>query len=194
MRTYGINPDRPLPPLTVRLHRQILPPNAPITPIPGWELAPCPSHQSDRVEAVHVRLRLFAHCQIILARKSHHYVQGGSERMQVYLSTLCTSTHITRKRCTLIVGMNVPQGELSFERLLRVDGSFKGTLTSTGDLVIGASGVIRGNISDLREVCLFSYFFRIILKISPYCIPKELAQVAPETCVQLYQVLTRLKV
>ncbi|CAM9374080.1 unnamed protein product [Laminaria digitata] len=44
------------------------------------------------------------------------------------------------------------KGELSFERLLRVDGSFKGTLTSTGDLVIGASGVIRGNISELREI------------------------------------------
>eukprot|EP00904_Undaria_pinnatifida_P003110 jgi/Undpi1/127/HiC_scaffold_1.g00127.m1 len=44
------------------------------------------------------------------------------------------------------------KGELSFERLLRVDGSFKGTLTSTGDLVVGASGVIRGNISDLREI------------------------------------------
>lgn len=44
------------------------------------------------------------------------------------------------------------QGELSFERLLRVDGSFKGHLVSTGDLVIGATGVIRGNIDHLREV------------------------------------------
>lgn len=37
-----------------------------------------------------------------------------------------------------------------------MDGSFKGKLTSTGDLVIGATGVIRGNISDLREVRPFS--------------------------------------
>lgn len=44
------------------------------------------------------------------------------------------------------------QGELSFERLLRVDGSFKGKLSSTGDLVIGANGVVRGNIVGLREV------------------------------------------
>lgn len=44
------------------------------------------------------------------------------------------------------------QGELSFEQLLRVDGSFKGKLTSTGDLVIGANGVIRGDIIGLREV------------------------------------------
>ncbi|CAN0018918.1 unnamed protein product [Scytosiphon promiscuus] len=44
------------------------------------------------------------------------------------------------------------KGELSFERLLRVDGSFKGQLISTGDLVIGATGVVRGNIEHLREV------------------------------------------
>ncbi|CAN0516012.1 unnamed protein product, partial [Ectocarpus sp. 12 AP-2014] len=44
------------------------------------------------------------------------------------------------------------QGELSFDRLLRVDGSFKGQLVSTGDLVIGATGVVRGNIEHLREV------------------------------------------
>lgn len=44
------------------------------------------------------------------------------------------------------------QGELSFERLLRVDGSFKGILSSTGDLVIGENGIIRGNIIGLREV------------------------------------------
>lgn len=47
---------------------------------------------------------------------------------------------------------NFRQGELSFERLLRVDGSFKGQLVSTGDLVIGVTGVVRGNIEHLREV------------------------------------------
>lgn len=47
---------------------------------------------------------------------------------------------------------NTFQGELSFDRLLRVDGSFKGQLVSTGDLVIGATGVVRGNIEHLREV------------------------------------------
>ncbi|CAM9709230.1 unnamed protein product [Ectocarpus sp. 13 AM-2016] len=51
------------------------------------------------------------------------------------------------------VGENVHvKGELSFDRLLRVDGSFKGQLVSTGDLVIGATGVVRGNIEHLREV------------------------------------------
>ncbi|CAM9246912.1 unnamed protein product [Ectocarpus fasciculatus] len=51
------------------------------------------------------------------------------------------------------VGENVHvKGELSFDRLLRVDGSFKGQLISTGDLVIGATGVVRGNIEHLREV------------------------------------------
>lgn len=33
-----------------------------------------------------------------------------------------------------------------------MDGSFKGKLISTGDLVIGATGVVRGNIEHLREV------------------------------------------
>lgn len=58
------------------------------------------------------------------------------------------------------------QGELSFERLLRVDGSFNGKLASNGDLVVGEKGVIRGNIIGLREVrkemriklaCVFTY-------------------------------------
>lgn len=61
--------------------------------------------------------------------------------------------------CTILI-----QGELSFERLLRVDGSFKGQLVSTGDLVVGATGVVRGNIEHLREVCkgclLTTYFLK----------------------------------
>lgn len=59
---------------------------------------------------------------------------------------------LTTIGCRTKIVANHFQGELSFERLLRVDGSFKGKLASTGDLVVGAKGVVRGNISDLREV------------------------------------------
>lgn len=60
--------------------------------------------------------------------------------------------HNARSNLVEYIHNNIRQGELSFERLLRVDGSFKGHLISTGDLVIGASGVVRGNIEHLREV------------------------------------------
>ncbi len=43
------------------------------------------------------------------------------------------------------------EGNLEFQRFLRVDGEFKGTLTSTeGKILIGPTGVVRSNI-NLRE-------------------------------------------
>ncbi|CAM9459500.1 unnamed protein product, partial [Choristocarpus tenellus] len=51
------------------------------------------------------------------------------------------------------IGPNVHmKGELSFQRLLRVDGSFTGKLDSQGDLIVGAEGLIRGNIEGMGEV------------------------------------------
>jgi cytoskeletal protein CcmA (bactofilin family) len=47
------------------------------------------------------------------------------------------------------VSMN---GELSFERLLRIDGSFEGTLTSKGDLIVGSEGVLVGNVAGMNEL------------------------------------------
>ncbi|CAM9636501.1 unnamed protein product [Pylaiella littoralis] len=68
-------------------------------------------------------------------------------------ATIYTSRNILAETPETTVGEHVHmKGELSFERLLRVDGSFKGQLVSTGDLVIGVTGVVRGNIEHLREV------------------------------------------
>jgi len=38
------------------------------------------------------------------------------------------------------------KGELTFERLLRIDGQFEGELVSDGKLIIGPSGVVKSNI------------------------------------------------
>lgn len=38
------------------------------------------------------------------------------------------------------------EGSLSFEETVRVDGSFKGEISSTGTLVVGDGGFIEGNI------------------------------------------------
>ncbi len=42
-------------------------------------------------------------------------------------------------------GMKV-EGTLSFEKTVRIDGSFKGDITSSGTLVIGESGFVEGNV------------------------------------------------
>eukprot|EP00953_Heterococcus_sp_UTEX-ZZ885_P022011 12234-Heterococcus_DN1.PRE.5 len=54
-----------------------------------------------------------------------------------------TSLHITP---------NNQQGELTFERLLRVDGRFEGTLISKGNLVVGPKGSVTGDITNLKHV------------------------------------------
>ena len=42
------------------------------------------------------------------------------------------------------------RGELSFERLLRIDGTFEGELLSQGKVVVGPKGVVKANLV-LRE-------------------------------------------
>ncbi|RQM28075.1 hypothetical protein B5M09_007719 [Aphanomyces astaci] len=44
------------------------------------------------------------------------------------------------------------KGELSFERLLRIEGEFEGKLVSKGSLVIGQKGLLTGNIDGMKEV------------------------------------------
>lgn len=45
----------------------------------------------------------------------------------------------------------VVKGELSFQRLLRVDGSFEGTLHSEGKLIVGPKGSIKADL-NLSEI------------------------------------------
>jgi len=42
-------------------------------------------------------------------------------------------------------GMKV-EGQLSFEQTVRIDGSFKGEITSPGTLVVGETGFVEGKI------------------------------------------------
>lgn len=42
------------------------------------------------------------------------------------------------------------RGELSFERLLRIDGTFEGELLSQGKVIVGPKGVVKANLV-LRE-------------------------------------------
>jgi cytoskeletal protein CcmA (bactofilin family) len=43
-------------------------------------------------------------------------------------------------------------GELVFDKLLRIDGKFNGKLISKGDLIVGPTGVLTGNVLDMGEV------------------------------------------
>jgi len=43
-------------------------------------------------------------------------------------------------------GMKI-EGTLSFEKTVRIDGSFKGDVTSEGTLVVGKSGFVEGHIN-----------------------------------------------
>ncbi|MCH9627236.1 MAG: hypothetical protein S4CHLAM2_08710 [Chlamydiales bacterium] len=45
------------------------------------------------------------------------------------------------------------RGELSFERLLRIDGSFEGELLSQGKVVVGPQGKVKANL-NLREAII----------------------------------------
>lgn len=44
------------------------------------------------------------------------------------------------------------KGELSFERLLRIEGEFEGKLISKGSLVVGTKGVLTGPVENMKEV------------------------------------------
>ena len=53
------------------------------------------------------------------------------------------------------IGVSVKMtGELSFERLLRIDGEFEGTLSSKGSLIIGKKGQLTGDVKNMKEVII----------------------------------------
>ena len=54
---------------------------------------------------------------------------------------------------TIVVSVNM-KGELSFERLLRIDGQFKGALSSKGSLIIGRTGQLTGDVKHMKEVVI----------------------------------------
>ncbi len=46
------------------------------------------------------------------------------------------------------------KGELSFQRLLRIDGQFEGKLMSSGKLVVGPKGILKSDDIQLREAII----------------------------------------
>lgn len=56
---------------------------------------------------------------------------------------------------TTIGATLVIKGKLSFERLLRLDGTFEGELTSEGDLIVGPRGEIRGDVTAMKELLVY---------------------------------------
>ena len=44
------------------------------------------------------------------------------------------------------------KGELTFDRLLRIDGRFEGTLVSDGSLIIGPAGTLVGDVNGMKEL------------------------------------------
>lgn len=53
---------------------------------------------------------------------------------------------------TIIGEHVVVRGELEFERLLRIDGLFTGTLISKGDLIVGENGQLNGDVNNMGSV------------------------------------------
>jgi len=51
---------------------------------------------------------------------------------------------------TVIASQVEIKGSLSFQKLLRIDGTFEGELSSTGKLIIGPTGTVKADI-DLEE-------------------------------------------
>lgn len=47
------------------------------------------------------------------------------------------------------------KGTLRFERLLRLDGIFEGELLSTGDLIVGPRGEVRGDVKAIRDLLVY---------------------------------------
>ncbi|CAM9882534.1 unnamed protein product [Chrysoparadoxa australica] len=61
--------------------------------------------------------------------------------------------HILEEKPESVVGSEIKiKGELSFEKLLRIDGVFEGKLISAGSVVIGPTGSVTGDLKGLSEV------------------------------------------
>lgn len=67
----------------------------------------------------------------------HHFQAAGKEEMP---------------ETTLGEGVTF-RGELSFERLLRIDGTFEGELLSQGKVIVGPKGKVKANL-NLREAVI----------------------------------------
>lgn len=52
-----------------------------------------------------------------------------------------------------VVGLNVKvTGQLAFETLLRIDGTVEGTLVSKGNLIVGETGKLVGDVENMQNM------------------------------------------
>ncbi|CEG38266.1 polymer-forming cytoskeletal [Plasmopara halstedii] len=84
----------------------------------------------------------------------HANRQSGSPPMTpTYSATRQVKVPIVDAEPETTIGAAVKmKGELSFERLLRIEGEFEGKLNSKGSLVIGSRGALFGNVDNMKEV------------------------------------------
>eukprot|EP01084_Bolivina_argentea_P228328 385662_1 len=67
--------------------------------------------------------------------------------------------HLLMETPETVIGPAVHmKGELSLRRLLRIDGSFTGKLSSTGDLIIGENGTLIGDLDKMGGVIIEGKF------------------------------------
>ena len=93
-------------------------------------------------------------------------VARGGDSVNSSLSSIASEDsievpHIASKICQDIYGV-VPDsvvaknieinGDISFNRLLKIDGKFEGSLISRGDMIVGEKGLCIGNVTTLRQV------------------------------------------
>lgn len=52
-----------------------------------------------------------------------------------------------------VIGIDVViNGEFHFDKLLKIDGKFEGTLVSSGDLIVGKKGILLGDVTNIRKM------------------------------------------
>jgi len=89
------------------------------------------------------------------------YSDMSTKQIEIQASTIAYNEFIASLNETVepdqipetVIGPGVDvRGNMQFERLLRVEGKFQGSIISQGDLVIGRNGCVVANVSNLRTV------------------------------------------
>jgi cytoskeletal protein CcmA (bactofilin family) len=89
------------------------------------------------------------------------YSDMSTKQIEIPASTIAYNEFIASLNETLepdqipetVIGPGVDvRGNMQFERLLRVEGKFQGSIISQGDLVIGRNGCVVANVLNLRTV------------------------------------------
>jgi len=87
-------------------------------------------------------------------QEEHHRLQSPAFETETATYDEPQEEAIHQEEPETVIGENVSmKGTLSFERLLRVDGTFEGEIESKGKLIVGPKGLIKAHI-DLQEALI----------------------------------------